>query len=88
MKSRSGAGWIVKTAELFQNEMEWETMVKVARVLQDDATTAEAELTAATEAAKAISYLVKTGHTHRLGRTLDRHVGENREPQKDMDRQY
>ena len=43
VESRGGAGWIMKTADRIQNEMEWETMVEVARVLQDDATTTEAD---------------------------------------------
>ena len=44
-----------------KNDLNWKTVVEVARVSPNDATITEAELMAATEAAKAVSCLTRTG---------------------------
>ena len=41
--------------------MKWRTIIEVAKILPDDATATQAECTAATEAARAICCLVRTG---------------------------
>ena len=61
IKHRVGAGWLLQLAACESTDLKWETLVDVARGLEDESTTAEAELVAATEAVRAAVNLVRTG---------------------------
>ena len=59
-----GSAYVIQVAERIEadiHQMEWRTVIEVAKILPEEATVTQAECTAAVEAARAICCLARTG---------------------------